>query len=281
MLPLIWLLSPAVAFSPTLFKSPIEVASACLCACLAQREVAGSQPGVYLSSLLISPPAHFTGVNSVYLNEGWEKETAATALSCLTLKTRSGSTVSFNLSCNPALNSTYVHCGVLLNDINNLINPFIELKHDCGWKKEYYTQFIAGLRDVWGLCLWMLSHLSGTFPEGSETQPLPVTSRSANVGAALRAVLSLHLCFSSPPSLSWSDIVAHNNFCGIWNMSHFLSPQKYYCASLLHKQKESNSICYGYRATFVPANNLTLVTTGILKTMHVCGLYQGHSSSWL
>lgn len=49
--------------------------------CFARREVAGSQPGVYLSSLLISPPAHSTGVNPVYTYVTDKKETAVTALS--------------------------------------------------------------------------------------------------------------------------------------------------------------------------------------------------------
>lgn len=160
-------------------------------------------------------------------------------LSCLPL----------NLSYNLAPNSASVHRGVLLSHSKKKkrINPFIKLRHGCGWKGNIAYDLLL----VWG-SLQVLSHLSNTVTLGSESglQPKsPVTFRSANTAKTQRASLSPPDFFILFPFIRFSSLwrafaAVDSSVHGIWNVT--LSPQ---------------SLC-----AFVPVNQFTLATTGIPKT---------------
>lgn len=57
------------------------------------------------------------------------------------------------------------------------------------------------------------------------------------------------------------------------------SKKKSLCASFLHKQKESAASVVHVEELFVPASKLTLATTGIPMTIHVCGPRRGYFGS--
>lgn len=78
-------------FFPSLSNAPLKWSPP---TCLAGREVAGSPPGVYLCSLLISSAADFSAANPECAEIADKKErTAATARSRLTLKIRNDSRI--------------------------------------------------------------------------------------------------------------------------------------------------------------------------------------------
>lgn len=95
--------------------------------CLAGREVAGSPPGVYLCSLLISSAADFSAANPERAGiTDKEGRTAATAASRLTLKTRlrDASRRRVLPPNNLPLTSANVRGAVWLSRSKSRVNPF-------------------------------------------------------------------------------------------------------------------------------------------------------------